>query len=299
MNGKRLAALILCLAALLHAGWALAQERPEGECSMPEKMTMRIMTANIWGDYFENPVQLREDAFIEAFAAYHPDVIGLQEMTQSWYDSRMFAQLQERYAIVGAVLGEHVNYVPLAYAKERFELLESGFQRYSDTPDRSKAITYAVLQEKESGKLVAVCNTHFWWKSGKEHDLIRLENARELVQRMRGLQQQYDCPVFAFGDLNCALSSGVFDIFEENLVIRLHGIAENASRVSSHHGNPALGADGRYHGKEPVNPDALSIDHILGLLGEHPCEVTSYQVVLDQAVLDASDHSPVYADIAF
>lgn len=262
-------------------------------------IAIRILTANIWGDYFGNPVDVREDAFMTAFSAYHPDVIGLQEMTQSWYGSRMFAQLQEKYAIVGAVLGEHVNYVPLAYHKARFDLLESGFQRYSDTPDHSKAVTYAVLKEKDNGKIVAVCNTHFWWKSGKEHDLIRIENARELVHRMRTIQEQYDCPVFAFGDLNCNVSSSVFEVFRENGVIRLHSIAKHASKVSSHHGDPSLGADGRYRGTESANPDARSIDHILGLLGSHPCQVNEYQVVLDQNVLDASDHSPVYADLVF
>ena len=255
------------------------------------------MTANVWGDYFQNPVDVREGAFIDAFARYRPDIIGLQEMTPGWYDGKMFSSLQDGYAITGAVLGSHVNYVPLAYDKARFDLLESGFQRYSKTPDRSKGITYAVLQAKENRQVFAVCNTHFWWKSGPEHDRIRHLNATELILCMRRLKQVYSCPVFAFGDLNCTIADEVFQVFNASNIVRLHDIAQSACPLSSHHADPTPGADGLYHGHRTDNPQSLSIDHILGLFGAQPCDVSAYELVLDQPVLDASDHSPVYADI--
>lgn len=262
-----------------------------------EPIAVRIMTANVWGDYFGNPVAVREDQLLATFTKYAPDILGLQEMTPSWYGSRLYAGLQARYAMAGIIDGSHENYVPLAYDKARFDLLAAGFERYLGTPDRSKAITYAVLQERFGRKVLAVCSTHFWWKSGAEHEQIRLENARQLSALMRRMQAQYHCPVFAFGDLNCTVASGVFQVFAENGIQRLHGLAQEASRVSSEHGDPVLGTDGRYHGAAPTQPDACAIDHVIGLMGEQPCRVPVYQVVLDQAALDASDHSPVYADI--
>ena len=42
---------------------------------------MRIMTANIWGDYFENPVSVREKDIMTVFGKYSPDVILSKEHT--------------------------------------------------------------------------------------------------------------------------------------------------------------------------------------------------------------------------
>ena len=57
---------------------------------------MRIMTSNIWGDYFNNPVELRQEGLLNVFKKYSPDVLGLQEVTKSWYESKIFKELCER-----------------------------------------------------------------------------------------------------------------------------------------------------------------------------------------------------------
>lgn len=258
---------------------------------------LRIMTSNVWGDYFGNVVNGREDQLVEVLLKYRPDIIGLQEMTPNWYNSKLFKVLEKEYALVGAVLGSHINYVPLAYNKERFNILEYGFRRYNGTTDRSKAVTYAVLYDKSDGHTLAVCNTHFWWKSGPEHDQIRIMNAHELTATMKDLQSRHHCIVFAFGDLNSTITSDVFTVFLQQGVIRLYDLAEEVNDVSSHHGNPSLGEDGCYHGRETMDRQEMSIDHIVALLEEHSCQVRTYQVVLDQNALDASDHSPVYVDV--
>lgn len=259
--------------------------------------TLRLMTANIWGDYFDNPVAMRETQFIEAFSKYQPDVIGMQECTINWHKSNLFKVLQEDYYIVSNFEGVDLNYVPLFFKKARFELLESNFHYYTQTPDKSKAYTYAVLKCIENNQVFAVCNTHFWWKSGPDHDAIRMVNAKELVECMKALQAKYDCPVFAFGDLNCGAYAGVFQYFNEHDVIRLRDVAAVFNKKSSHHGDPKLGEDGQYHGRQPKNPEVKSLDHVIGLRTGLPYAVMNYQVILDQGVLDASDHSPVYADI--
>lgn len=41
---------------------------------------MRLMTTNIWGDYFDNPVDVREDNMYKVYENYSPDVIGFQEV---------------------------------------------------------------------------------------------------------------------------------------------------------------------------------------------------------------------------
>ena len=39
-------------------------------------MNVRIMTSNIWGDYFGNEVTRREDQLFEVYMKYAADVIG-------------------------------------------------------------------------------------------------------------------------------------------------------------------------------------------------------------------------------
>jgi len=288
--------VILMLFALGLMSVAFAEKPMEGDMNM-KTTSLRLLTANIWGDYFGNPVSMREDQFAGAFEKYQPDVIGMQECTANWHKSQLFDALQQNYHMVSAFDGVSNNFVPLFFKKDRFELLDSGFQYYTQTPDDSKAYTYAVLKTSTNGQVFAVCNTHFWWKSGAEHDAIRMVNAKELVARMEIIHEKYACPVFAFGDLNCSAYAGPFQYFAEHGIVRLRDIADTFSKKSSHHGDPKLGEDGQYHGSLPKNPEVKSLDHIIGLRDGLTYDVLTYQVVLDQNVLDASDHSPVYADI--
>ena len=74
----------------------------------------------------------------------------------------------------------------------------------------------------------------------------------------------------------------------------LWDLAETKTDICSHHGDPVLGEDGKYHGKKTAAAHTGSIDHIVGL-GQFT--VQNYAVVEDQDALDATDHSPVYADV--
>lgn len=289
---KKMMALLLCL-VMLPATVASAGTPEE------DGLAVRLVTANIWGDYFGNPVKDREGAFLDAFIQYGADVIGMQECTANWHKSNLFSGLQEKgYTLVNDFKGVSMNYVPIFFRNDRFELLDSGFQYYMKVPnDRSKAYTFAVLKSLEDGQVFAVFNTHFWWKSGEEHDAIRMINAEQLVKGMKEIQAEYDCPVFAFGDLNCTKYAGPFQYFSENGIVRLLSVAQTFSKKSSHHGNPVEDENGKFHGSLPKNPEAKAIDHIIGLYEGFDCEVLTYQLILDQPVLDASDHSPVYADI--
>lgn len=255
---------------------------------------MRIMTSNIWGDYFGNEVETRQGGLIETFFRYSPDIIGFQEVTGNWYNGELFKQLSKEYCFSGTEIYGSKNFVPFAYKKAfASKLRESGYEMLTDTPDISKAITWAYFEDGE--KSFAVCNTHFWWKTGEEHDRIRDKNAKQLVRLMKYINEKYSCPVFAFGDMNTKISSSVFEVYKENGVLHLYDIAKEKYDRCSHHGDPQRGDDGKYHGKTTDKTHNDSIDHIvcLGFSGE----ALSYNIVEDTVALDATDHSPVYADI--
>ena len=79
---------------------------------------MRIMTSNIWGDYFKNPVDVREDFLYDVFKKYDADIIGLQEVTPGWYKGQLMNEwLRDEYMFVGTELSDNKNYVPFVYKK--------------------------------------------------------------------------------------------------------------------------------------------------------------------------------------
>lgn len=256
---------------------------------------MRIMTTNIWGDYFGNPVEAREADIFRVYEKYAPDVIGLQEITPGWYAGKLFGWLAKDYFFVGTELTESGNYVPMA-VKKGFTLMAKGYEPLYDTPDKSKGVTWAVLKDN-AGKVFAVCNTHFWWMAGKtEHDALRARNAQQLADIMKYLSGRFGCPAFAFGDMNCNRNSQVFRVvYLVNGIKPLIDMTDERDCVCTLHGDPAADSEGRYHGEKSLLDQTVSIDHIVAM-GDG-FTVSQYRVVEDQFALDATDHSPVYADI--
>ena len=291
---------------------------------------MRIMTSNIWGDYFDNPTRGRDDNLYRVYKKYSPDVIGFQEVTRGWYKSSLFERLRGEYYFVGMDGFDCNNYVPLAIKKD-ICLIDSGFEYLKDTPDSSKAITWAVV--KQNGVVIGLCNTHFWWKrgdasqavdlsadpkgsNGEVHCMLRIKNARQLTQLMKEIGGKYLCPVFAFGDMNATVTEGIFEVYNQNGIKNLIDISEKKDTACSIHGDPVKDENGVFHGeiasddyiaslrREMLLPQMencegcfSSIDHIIGL-GERFI-VEQYRVIEDKQALDATDHSPVYADISF
>lgn len=289
---------------------------------------MRIMTSNIWGDFFDNPTHLRSDGLYTTYEKYSPDIIGFQEAAAGWYDATLFVKLSENYNFVGTSLFKNTNSTPIAIKKE-YKILAYGHEQLENTPDISKAITWAVLEK--DGKRFVVCNTHFWWMRGKEslitqqycgvvghtaemHCELRNQNAAQLSALMKHLHEKYSCPVFAFGDMNAAVSEPLFEVFAQNGVKKLFDMTENRDLSCTVHGDPQKGDDGKFHGKK-ATPESMrafrkelcleddctdgyltSIDHIISL-GDG-FSVSSYRVVEDAESLDASDHCPVYADVS-
>ncbi len=257
---------------------------------------MRIMTTNIWGDFFGNPVEPRLEDIYSVYKNYSPDIIGFQEITASWSKSGLFEKLSDEYSFVGTHILDKTNFAPLA-VKKGYEALAVGFEDLFDTDDTSKVITWAVIKKKDDDKVFGVCNTHFWWMArDNEDNRVREKNAVQMAKLMEHLSKRFDCPVFAFGDMNCTRASNVFNVVYPSFKINhLFDIAENRDDISSYHGDPIIGENGVCIGKKTENPHVDSIDHIIGY-GDG-FDVKQYRIVEDKYALDSSDHSPVYVDI--
>ena len=259
---------------------------------------MRIMSSNILGSHFPNPVSERERDTFRIYEDYKPDIIGFQEVNKGWRASNLFTMLSEDYIFAGTEVYNSENNVPIAIKKD-YELLAKGYELLENKHDGSKAITWAVIKHKNEGTVVGVCNTHFWFKyNSKDDDVLRARNARQLCDIMKYLSNRFNCPVFAFGDMNCTRDSEVFQIvYAANDIKALYDMTENKDDMASYHGYPEKGEDGKFHGKKTDEPYANSIDHFVGYGDGY--KVLQYRVMCDQYALDATDHSPIYVDIEF
>ncbi len=256
---------------------------------------VRIMSFNIWGNYFGNPVEEREGGIGEVISTYSPDILGMQEATPDWNASKLYSSLESEYGFVDVSKYVGNNFDTLIYKKDRFELIDSGYVKYADTPDASKAATWGVFEEKATGKRLAVFCTHFWWMyfGEAEHDLIRVSNAALLTAKALELVEKYNIPVVGLGDLNSDYSMPTLTYLRAAGWKLAQSEAVESSDVGSHHGDPVRGEDGKYHGKRTDKDYTKSIDHIF-FRGE--IKPQKFDIVEDQFALDVSDHSPIYCD---
>lgn len=258
-------------------------------------MNIRIMSSNIWGDYFGNEIAVREDQLLDVFERYAPDVLGMQEATRNWNLSALFRGLAQNYEFVDTGRFTDNNYTPLLYRRDYFELVDSGFVKFRDTPDNSKGFTWAVLEYKGNGQRFAAISTHWWWKyiGNAEHDALRVSNAAEVTETARMITERYGCPVFAFGDFNSRYSCPSLAYLRENGWKFAQEDASVSMEVCTHHGDPKRGEDGLFHGDATLHTKEHSIDHIVWMGQADPVE---FRVVEDQDALDATDHSPIWCD---
>lgn len=275
---------------------------------------MRIMTSNIWADTVGNEAAVRDELLVKVYEKYTPDVIGFQEVSPGWYESCLFEKLSREYTIVGAQYLGINNYVPIAL-KKKYSVIALGFEYLEQTPSQSKSICWVVAES--DGSKFALCNVHFWNMKGtekeelkkklenrfgkvayftkEEHDHLRVQNAEQTVSIMNRLHQKYQCPVFLTGDMNTNRSAEIFRVYEENYIENLFDLAVEKDMVCSYHGYPIRGTDNRFHGNKTTKDYTASIDHILGMGLQGA--VKKYCIVEDQDALDATDHSPVFAEI--
>jgi len=257
-------------------------------------MLLRLMSSNIWGDYFGNEVYRRDEQLMTVYRRYLPDILGLQEMTPSWWASPVWERLQEVYRFVPANTQNKNNYVPLLYRYGKFELLDQGWHLYHEDLDASKGYTMGVFRDRERGRVFAVFNTHFWFKGEIADNYVRVYNAMVLDKAIQTTKEKFGCPVFFMGDLNCTYASQAWEYLRSAGWVSSFAVAGQCSGFSSMHGDPQRGADHCYHGVTTDQPKECSIDYI-GVPVDTAVEKLLH--IADQEALDASDHSPVLADL--
>ena len=188
------------------------------------------------------------------------------------------------------------NYTPVFYKRERFDLIDSGYFLFEGKNDaNSKSVTWAILSERASGVRFGVCSTHFWWRhDGEEDNMWRLSNAAALYACVKQLEQQFDVPVIAGGDLNCGIRSAQGEepwrwLCAEGRLLDARAVAPITTDVLTHHAYPVKDENGLfYDGELPRR----TLDHVF--VTAHPrLRVDSFEVDISQQALATSDHCPL------
>lgn len=222
---------------------------------------IKCMSFNVLG--FENegylPVVQRAKYMETYLNESEMDLIGLQEAGNHDYDwQEDFTKRLEDKGIYKAVtIGAEQTYkeqrsceaedrvsnsagLIILYKAKRFELLESGSQRYSSTENQERHYQWAKLKDKKTHKIVFMTNTHWsidWDENGQVSreagDAHRTKQANEL--RAFWEEKVGDNLLFATGDYNCTQDSEWLQLASTEVYMLADAVTEKDSGVHINH----------------------------------------------------------------
>lgn len=252
---------------------------------------VRIMTSNLlvhyksWGGTDARP---RAKMFFETVHTYQPDVIGVQEVSDQWYDCLM--RNKGNYEMLYPVsTGALMRMTALMYNADTLNLIDKGQMKYDEGNDaRLRRAVWGIFESKETGKQFAVISTHFDCIRENEEEIMlsyMKTQVKQINEISDNIKEEYGVPVFCVGDFNTMnQGEGVNPIMDapeiyEELCLTL--------------------TDTRLVAQEKANGDALDADaptwdHIF-LNGE--AQINRYAIVSPQALSEMSDHYPIFADV--
>jgi len=250
---------------------------------LAEGANLRIMSYNIlseeWND--KTPITDRQYYIAATILYYSPDVIGLQEVSTKWYGA-LPDLISSDYTMVCTKTskGEY-NYTGMAYNKNKVKLLESGTDIFdAGNSTRLRLVTWGYYEKLDTHEKFFVMNTH--WCIYQEN---RILESSEMAALYNTYKAKYNCPVITTGDYNANESSTEY-LNYKNLTGLLN------ARVNATVKNRLVKT---YHtiGEATTSNYAASIDQIF-YTNDLTC--LYYNTLIDEIVLESSDHCPIYAD---
>jgi endonuclease/exonuclease/phosphatase family metal-dependent hydrolase len=279
-------ALSLLLAACAHFG---------GTPTEPTQ-PLRAMTFNIRLDLASDGANAwpnRKTMVAELIRHEAPALLGMQEVLL--HQKRDLEAALPGYAFVGAARddgAEKGEFSPLAFRRDRFDLLDSGTFWLSPTPAQPgkawdaaypRIATWALLRERGSGRRLAVLNTHF------DHvgTAARLNSAAMIADWSRERLTGGDA-VIVLGDFNAAPSSEPIQLLADPARSGLR-MARSVSAT------PPYGPPGTFTAFKIDADPSEPIDHVL--VSEHFDVLGIATVTQHWGGRLPSDHYPVVADL--
>ena len=256
---------------------------PELGAKGPEDTEIvRIMSFNVRDGEFD-----REEIVPQVVADYMPDSVGFQECEGTWYLT-LKTYLPD-YKIIGVGRWTGIQQLSestaIMYRKDKYKLVDWGTFWLSETPyvpsigwdaQYARTCTWAILENKETGKQYAHFNTHLdnvGWEA-------RINGLEMILSKIAEL----DMPVVLTGDFNFSPGTASYRLLTEALK-DVSAIAEVADSGGTAHG---------YAGGIGTSP----IDFIC--VNDKIDTVKTYKIIRDKYNdRYVSDHYPIYSDMVF
>ncbi len=245
------------------------------------KNHIRIMSYNLLSDSlgFDGTKAItRADGVCRILNSLSPDVAGLQETSRNW---RTCIQEKTDYSFISPVRTKLFGTMTtIIYNKNTLTLLKSGEQVFKFGYDsRLRRMVWGLFRQKNDNKTFLVVNTHF--SLSNDNLITPMNQAAELLDFGKKLQNEYNCPVFFIGDFNARerkrnnnISSSVY----ETLSATLNDTKNDAESIS---------------GGTPQSLQASSNDHIFS---RGSTQIKKYVILSQSQLTTLSDQHPIFID---
>jgi len=258
--------------------------------ALAEGADTRIMSFNILSEEWDAAAVLsgRDVRVSATILNYAPDVAALQEVSEAWYPI-LENYIGDKYSFTRkTTTTKSKTYTTLIYNTETTELINEGIHIYSvGNSARLRSVVWGLFRSKLTNAQYIVFSTH--WDVGSEKTSQRLIQAQEMAQLAKDLSAQYGgVSVFACGDYNAAESTAEYKRFlSDSGFVDAKTNAQNINRACK-----------TYHTLfQNANTSTYeSIDHIT-FDEKISDKVIFYNTLIQDYVIDASDHCPIYIDI--
>ncbi len=298
-KGKKILIALLVVAIVAGSGAAIYNEASKidfGEIvidGIPEKAdgTTRIMTFNLrCKSDPEGSIANRSQIVNAILTQYAPDSFGVQEANPKWLKI-LDKALGDKYARVGEGRGRieiFSEYSAVYYLKDKYNVIDSGTIWLSETPEKkytksfdssmNRIATWAVLEEKDTGKTYTHINTHL------DHVLesTRVEQAGVLLEKIEELQAAGHT-VIATGDFNSHETGDAY--------AKMAAVMDDTKLVAK---NSDTGITYHAYGSIAEHKDG-AIDFVFATRGTN---AETYKIIRNTVQnMYPSDHYPVCSDV--
>ncbi len=186
--------------------------------------SIKAMSFNVRYDNPKDGIQNwhnRKENIVRMIHFYDTDIMGLQEVLVHQLKYLEDNLEQYNYVGVGREDGkEKGEFAPIFYRKARFKLLNSGTFWLSETPEKvskgwdaglERIVTWAVFEEKASGKEFIFMNTHF------DHVGVQARIESSKLLKRKAIELAGDMQMILSGDFNLVPhSEGIQTLLRED-----------------------------------------------------------------------------------
>ena len=258
-----------------------------------DESIIRVMSSNVLnGDMERNK---RIDTLSALYLTFQPDFLGLQEVGDALIN-RYRENLSEIYEIPKTPMGRYQNcptsdgrriqvcFIPIFYNKHKYELITSHYRHFFVKGMWGFFWALYRFKENPEQKILHV-NMHPTAQGPKIPPCL-MEMRRELIHLRRHFPK---VPIVFTGDYNARYETEEFQKMFEGLDMTSGMLVSEQSdgvQYWNHHlGDP-----------EPARPYLTTLDHV-GVTTDL-LDVKLHRVLRDEHLANASDHYPIFIDVA-